>query len=72
LLDWLAILAMISFWPIFIGVFKPWYSKLLTKTRKEAPSFWDRKRDDLAITVFSNFASLIAGGFVGYWVNTLS
>ena len=47
-------------------------SILYVKTKIEEPTFWSRKKDDLAITVVSNVLSLGLGGIVGYWVNSIS
>jgi hypothetical protein len=47
---------------------KPHRSKIMTATRVESPPFWVRKRDDLIISLLS----LIAGGVLGYWINTIT
>lgn len=40
-----------------------------TRTRKEAPTFWDAKKRDVWITVVSNIISLGIGGLIGYFIN---
>lgn len=47
---------------------KPHRSKIMTVTRAENPPFWVRKKDDLVISLLS----LIAGGVLGYWINTIT
>jgi hypothetical protein len=47
-------------------------SILFTGARAEAPTFWMRKRDDIWLTVIASLVSLILGGFLGYWINTIS
>ncbi|SFR11656.1 hypothetical protein SAMN04488564_103622 [Lentzea waywayandensis] len=44
---------------------RPLSSVLHTRTRHEAPPFWQRKKDDLLI----NLTSLMIGGVIGYYVN---
>jgi hypothetical protein len=67
----MGLLAAAVFWSLVLGV-RPWESRIFTKTRAMLPTFWQRKRDDLFLTIASNAVSLIAGGAIGYWVNTLS
>ncbi len=47
-------------------------SQIFTKTRAEAPTFLMRKRDDLLIEAVVAVVSLLAGGFLGYWINTIT
>jgi hypothetical protein len=47
-------------------------SVLYARIRKDAPTFWMRKRDDLFLTAVASLISLILGGFLGYWINTIS
>ncbi|GAA1795593.1 hypothetical protein HC028_18490 [Planosporangium flavigriseum] len=49
----------------------PW-AVLCTRTRPEAPNFWNRKRDDIWITVVSNVISLILGAWLGYYLSSRS
>lgn len=44
---------------------------IYTRTRLEAPTFWQRKRDDLWITGVASLISLILGGILGYFVGKL-
>lgn len=46
--------------------------RIYTKTRSEAPTFWVRKRDDLWIEATVSVVSLILGGVIGYWINTIT
>ncbi|GAA1799957.1 hypothetical protein HC028_16690 [Planosporangium flavigriseum] len=39
---------------------------IYTRTRSEAPPFWERKRDDIWIAVVSGFVFLVLGVVVGY------
>jgi uncharacterized protein YneF (UPF0154 family) len=57
---------------IFMLALKAGESRIFTKTRAEHPTFWQRKRDDLLITIVSSVISLVVGGVIGYWVNTIS
>lgn len=47
---------------------RPNKSKIYARRRVDLPPFWQRKRDDIVIAV----VSLIAGGVIGYWINTIS
>lgn len=65
---------------LFAGLITAWISVYLrlgscilnVKTRLEAPTFWARKKDDIMITVVSSVLSLILGGIIGYWLNSIS
>lgn len=47
-------------------------SRIFTRTRAEAPTFFSRKKDDLLIEAGVAVVSLILGGFLGYWINTIT
>lgn len=57
-------------WLYRLGKFNT--SILHIKSKVEEPTFWSRKKDDLAITLVSSVLSLILGGIIGYWVNSIS
>lgn len=45
---------------------------IYTRSRVEAPTFWQQKKHDVLITVVSNIFSLLLGGVIGYYVNKIS
>ena len=45
---------------------------IYTKKRAEAPPFLERKRDDLWIEAVVGVVSLVLGGVIGYWINTIT
>jgi hypothetical protein len=61
-----------------VGYAEIWYRKrfkvtiLRTRTRAEAPTFWMRKREDIWIEIAVGSASLLLGGVIGYWINTIT
>ncbi|MGW4462195.1 hypothetical protein [Micromonospora sp. NPDC004704] len=44
---------------------------IFKKTRAESPAFWQRKRDDITITIVSNVVSLGLGAWIGYMLSNL-
>lgn len=70
---WTALVLVMSAFPILAASsLKVGRTIIFAQTRREAPGFYTRKKDDLVITIASNVASLIAGGLIGYWINTVS
>lgn len=51
-----------------VFILKPHRSKIVAATRAESPPFWVREKDDLIISLLS----LVAGGVLGYWINTIT
>lgn len=49
----------------------PTASLLYAKTRNTLPTLWERKRDDIKITIVSNVIALIVGGAIGYVIGKI-
>jgi len=71
-------LCVAAFIAIAVGGFVAEFNDSLDRTtissrpRAEAPTFWRRKRDDLWIEVVVSLVSLLLGGVVGFWINTIT
>lgn len=46
------------------------YTVIFTKTKKELPSFFQRKSDDIYISIISIFVSVILGALITKWVGS--
>ncbi len=56
----------------FVAFMAPPRNRLFTQYRAEAPTFLMRKRDDLLIESSVALVSLVIGGVLGYWINTIT